>query len=245
MIKVKSYIPNVLTSANLFCGILAILFVTAQFLPGAVFMIILCFFLDVLDGFTARILSSQSLLGKHLDSLADMVSFGVVPGLIMSLLLLRACDDVYQPEAFMKGEMSVWFLIALFIPVFSAVRLAKFNIDPRQEHFFHGLPTPSNTMLILSYWLIISEQPGTWLAKGLSNPWILTALTMFSCWLLISDMRLLSLKMTSLSLRKHIFHYLLLFIGLILLFFLQYTGIPFIILLYIILSQLHNRFQTI
>ena len=134
---IKSHIPNILTLANLFCGILAIKVGFSEHYFLAAFFVVLGAFFDFLDGFAARLLKVQGELGKHLDSLADMVTFGVAPGVVMYSFLSSFIEDSYIPY------------ISFVIPLLSAVRLAKFNIDSNQSDKFIGLPTPANALFFV------------------------------------------------------------------------------------------------
>ena len=134
---IKSHIPNILTLANLFCGILAIKVGFSEHYFLAAFFVVLGAFFDFLDGFAARLLKVQGELGKQLDSFADMVTFGVAPGVVMYSFLSSFILDSYIPY------------ISFVIPLLSAVRLAKFNIDSNQSDKFIGLPTPANALFFV------------------------------------------------------------------------------------------------
>lgn len=158
MNQIKAQIPNLFTLGNLFCGCLAIVFIAKDQLVFAAYLVGLAAFLDFFDGFFARLLKVGSDLGKQLDSLADMVSFGVVPGYLMFTLIDQAMVRnwfINQPDG-MEYQQPENYLayIAFIITLLSAYRLAKFNIDNRQSHSFIGLPTPANALFFCSFPLI-------------------------------------------------------------------------------------------
>ncbi|MEQ9262300.1 MAG: CDP-diacylglycerol--serine O-phosphatidyltransferase [Owenweeksia sp.] len=225
----KSFIPNGLTLANLACGLLAVTsifsgdFITAAWLVG--FSLVF----DFLDGFTARLLGVHSELGKQLDSLADLVTFGVAPGFLMFKLFRIAMQG---------GEPIPEFLpyIALLIPLFSALRLAKFNIDTRQTDFFIGMPTPANAIFIFSIALIALSGSSETVEDILLHPFFLTAITLLTSFLLVAELPLMSLKVKNTSWRENRGRVILLVgIGLLLLIF-RFRALLFIIPLYLVLS---------
>ncbi len=225
----KSYIPNLLTLSNLACGLIAIIAIFGGDYILVAWLIGLSLVFDFLDGFAARLLGVHSELGKQLDSLADLVSFGVVPGLFMFMLF---------EMSWMSGEPSVEFLpyMALLIPLFSALRLAKFNIDTRQADYFIGMPTPANTILILSIGLMaIYAEEGT-VKNILLHPFFLTALTVITSFLLVAELPLMSLKAKNLKWGENKGRIVLL-LGIVLLVVLfRFRALAFIIPLYLILS---------
>ena len=168
---IKKNIPNFFTLCNLLCGCIAIVFAFENNLVWAAYMVGFSCLFDFLDGMVARMLDAHSEIGKQLDSLADMVSFGVVPGIMMFKLLSISCGVVWATEIAEKishsGQMQVADTMAILfppilsflIPIFSAIRLAKFNIDLRQSNSFIGLPTPASSIFICSLPLIINLKP--------------------------------------------------------------------------------------
>ncbi len=147
--RVKKHLPNAITCANLFSGCIGIVFAFQGNLVVAAYAIFLSSIFDFFDGLASRVLNSYSFIGKDLDSLADMVSFGVLPSVIMYELLLQA------PQ--IEGISHILNFVAFLLPVFSALRLAKFNNDTRQSGSFIGLPTPANAILIASLPLIVQQ----------------------------------------------------------------------------------------
>lgn len=228
-------IPNLLTLGNLFCGCLAIIYLSTYNLvevPYTLLVLIgLSLFFDLLDGMVARAMKINSEIGVQLDSLADMVTFGFVPGLMMLILL---GDFEINPS-----ESSFLPFIGFLITLFSALRLAKFNVDTEQTTYFKGLATPANTILIFSlFW--IQNQNGFILSKEY-DLYFLIGITILSCYLLIANLPLFSFKFKGFSWKDNDYKYLFLIISLILLVLFQMNSVPFIILLYIITSILFKK----
>ena len=148
----KKHVPNIVTSLNAACGCIGIGLAFKGELVFASYMVGLAAILDFMDGMLARLLNAKSKFGKELDSLADLISFGVLPGFIMFSLL----DMCFNESG---GWVSYIPFIAFLIPVFSALRLAKFNTDHRQSDYFIGIPTPANAIFISSIPLILNYQP--------------------------------------------------------------------------------------
>ena len=236
--NIKSFIPNGLTSANVFCGMLALVFISTDQLIPAIIVVALALIFDFFDGFAARLLKVNSPMGKELDSLADMVTFGIVPAFIMAKLIQESQGLSFLPSNL--SESSFLWMFGLFVGIFSALRLAKFNVDERQSDSFYGLPTPANCMLIFSYWIITELYPEYWLSSILNNTWLLIGLSLVSSFLLVAELRLISLKFKNFSFQDNIFRYLLIGISLILFAFMLFKSIPFIIFTYILLSIIEN-----
>jgi CDP-diacylglycerol--serine O-phosphatidyltransferase len=240
----KKYIPNALTLLNLFCGSIAVIFVVNNNFVMAALFVFLGIFFDFFDGFAARKLNVQSELGVQLDSLADMVTSGVVPGIIMYKLLSLAVD---MPEIAKEWETNSFGfnlpllpLIGLCVTLASAYRLAKFNIDEDQQTYFKGLPTPANTLLIISLPLIIEYQNNDLMNAIIINKWFLIALTVVSCYLLNSNIKLFALKFKDWGFKANATRYIFVILCIILLIVLKFAAIPLIILLYISMSVLDN-----
>jgi CDP-diacylglycerol--serine O-phosphatidyltransferase len=241
----KKHIPNFVTLLNLLSGCIAVIFaVNGSFVTAAVFVFLGIFF-DFFDGLLARKLKVQSPLGIQLDSLADLVTSGVVPGIIMYKLIASASgtDRVFSIENnwnhtidWVSLELSGLGLIGLLIPLASAYRLANFNIDEDQQSYFKGLPVPANTLLILSLPLILHFQYSITVAHLFSNVWFLVGLTLLSCYLLNSGIKLFALKFKTWAFKSNAIRYLFLALGLVLLLVLKFIAIPLIIGLYIVLS---------
>jgi CDP-diacylglycerol--serine O-phosphatidyltransferase len=229
------FIPHLLTSGNLFSGILALVFLSQGELIPATWCIFIAGFLDFLDGFAARLLKVTGDFGKQLDSLADVVTFGVVPGFLLFQISMQLSK---WPIALEAPLVITYF--PLLIGVFSALRLAKFNIDTRQSNSFLGLPVPANALWISAIPYCIRDwDPG--LESGLINPYTIALLSLVSCLLLVSEIPLLSLKVKNLKLNENWAKYLLLlFMGLSLIFF-KFAGLLLLVPVYLVFSLIDNQ----
>lgn len=237
----KHYIPNALTLLNLLCGSIAVLFVVNDnFVAGALFVFLGIFF-DFFDGFAARKLNVQSELGLQLDSLADVVTSGLVPGLVMyKLLQITELNWGEKDSADILFGVTGLSVIGLSITLASAYRLAKFNIDTEQQNYFKGLPTPANALLIISLPLILEFQNNDTINAIILNQWFLIGLTIFSCWILNSNIKLFALKFKNFGFKDNATRYIFILLCLVLLIVLKFAAIPVIILLYIAMSVLDN-----
>ncbi|EKY08879.1 putative CDP-diacylglycerol-serine O-phosphatidyltransferase [Capnocytophaga sp. oral taxon 380 str. F0488] len=232
--RMKKYVPNLITLSNLLCGTVAIVFAVRGAIDWAALFVAIGIFLDFFDGFFARLLHVKSEMGLQLDSLADMVTSGVVPGIVMFQLLSNS-TYVLQTE----GTFAMLLpYVGFFITLASAYRLANFNIDTRQTSGFIGLPTPANTMFILSLPLILQYQPTELFNSLLHNMWVLLGITLLSAYLLNAEIALFALKFSDYSFKNNALKYVFLALCVILLLSLKIIAIPLIILLYIILSLL-------
>ena len=239
----KKQIPNFITFLNLIAGLLALIHAFNGNYNEAFSLVCLGIFFDFWDGFFARIFNAQSPLGVQLDSLADMVTSGVVPGVVMYKMLsdIQANQDVYTltPDTY---YMAVVPYIGFIITVASCYRLAKFNIDTRQTDSFIGLPTPANALLIMSIPMILFANQYEWLSDILSNPYFLVGLSFLSAYLLNAEIPLFSLKVKYFSWEKNKLQVLFLAVSAILVVLFQYLAIPIIILFYVLLSVINNSF---
>nr|WP_262895386.1 CDP-diacylglycerol--serine O-phosphatidyltransferase [Penaeicola halotolerans] len=215
-----------MTCCNLFSGFMGIIFVANYDLVGAAVMIWVAAGFDFLDGFAARLLNAQSPIGKDLDSLADAVTFGVLPAFIMFTLLDKVA--LYDHVA----------LVAGLIAVASVVRLAKFNHDERQSDRFIGLPTPANALLISGLPFLMEQS--TWWRSYLERPDVLVFLILSLSYLLLAQLPLIALKFKSFALKPNIFRYLLIVLSIGLGVIGGVAALPAIILLYLVLSMIEN-----
>lgn len=239
--SIKKHIPNTITLLNLLAGLLALIHAFNGNYNEAFSLVCLGIFFDYWDGFFARIWKVQSPIGLQLDSLADMVTSGVVPGLVMYKMLADIQENQSQynltEDTYYMGVVPyLGFLITLA----SCYRLAKFNIDTRQTDSFIGLPTPANALLIMSIPMIQFHSEFEWLVDFLSNPYVLVGVTVLSSYLLNAEIPLFSLKVKSFSWEKYKMQVVFLILSLILIVLLEFIAIPIIILLYVILSVLNN-----
>lgn len=242
--NIKKSIPNFVTLLNLLCGSIAVLFAVKGFLVTTALFVFLGIFFDFFDGLLARKLNVQSALGLQLDSLADMVTSGLVPGIVLYKLIEMSVDAPLMAASTEWSETMYWSsfklpllpIIGLFVTLASAYRLAKFNIDEEQQTYFKGLPTPANTLLILSLPLIMEFQHNDAINAILLNKWFLIVFTFLSCYLLVSNIKLFALKFKDFSFKNNAMRYIFIILSFVLLIVLQFAAIPLIILLYIILS---------
>lgn len=239
----KKQIPNIITSFNIICGSVAILFAVSGNLILASLFVFLGIFFDFFDGLAARLLNAQSEVGLQLDSLADVITSGVVPGIIMFQLMnlsfvgnMQTLTEVVSSQGWNVGWKNFLPLLGLFIIVASAYRLAKFNVDTRQTSGFIGLPTPANTLLILSLPLILEYQYSEIAESIILNKWVLIGLTVVSCILLNAEIQLFALKFKTWDFKSNAVRYVFVVLCVVLLILLKFLAIPLIILLYIMLS---------
>lgn len=241
---IKKHIPNAITCCNLLCGCLAIVQAFEGNLVYSAYLVGLAAIFDFFDGFAARMLRVASPIGKDLDSLADMVTFGVVPGIVMFKLInncnfLTANFDINENHFDFIGYIGLTKIISYFaftITIFSAIRLAKFNNDTRQTDSFIGVPTPAVAIFICSIPLIMEYSK---IDINL-NPYILIVISAVFSLLLISEIPLFALKFRNFSWRGNRIRYSFLGLSLLFLITLQYVGIPLIIILYILMSVITN-----
>lgn len=236
-------IPNIITSLNILCGSIAVLFAVSGDLILAAFFVFLGIFFDFFDGFAARTLNAQSEVGLQLDSLADMITSGLVPGIAMFQLLnmafvgnMQTMTDVFSSNGWNVGITSYMPLLGLLIVVASGYRLAKFNVDTRQTSGFIGLPTPANALLILSLPLILEYQFSELAESIILNNYVLLGLTLVSCILLNAEIPLFALKFKTWDFKSNAVRYVFISLCIVLLVMLKFLALPIIILLYILLS---------
>lgn len=222
---IKKHIPNAITCANLFSGCIGIVYAFNGALEMAAYFVLLSGIFDFFDGLAARALNVKSSIGKELDSLADMVSFGFLPGVVLFKLLSTS-------------DFSADLLpyLGFVVTVFSALRLAKFNVDTRQTEDFIGLNTPMNTLLIVSLPFIQKDYP-----QIIGSTLFLVALTAILSFLLVSEIRIFSMKLSNLSWAHNKYKYIFLICSVILTAVLKFVAVPFILILYIGFSVAHFR----
>jgi CDP-diacylglycerol---serine O-phosphatidyltransferase len=230
----KNQIPNALTLLNVFCGACAVVSILdGRYTEGSLFLVV-CLIADFLDGFTARLLNVKSEMGKELDSLADMVSFGVVPAAILYKLLM--------PEKILGfGQHSYMPLLAFVITAFSCYRLAKFNLDTRQTESFIGLNTPTNTLFFVGLLLIKINHFDGLEDATVNNPVFLYALIPISSFLLISEIPMFSIKLKNLKWAGNETRYIYLAMALPLLILMREAAIALLVMLYVVVNLIGNR----
>ncbi len=225
---IKKHIPNLITLLNLFSGCIALIFAIKLHFEMAFFFVSLGIFLDFFDGFFARLFKVSSPLGLQLDSLADMVTSGLMPGFVMFLMLSKSTDVSFIPY------------LGFIITLGSCYRLANFNIDTRQTDSFIGLPTPANALLILSLPLVLQHTNSELIFDLLRNQWVLLTITAFSAYILNAEIPLFSLKIKEFNFTKNKLQIVFLAASVGLLIAFQFLGIPLVILFYVLLSVLNN-----
>jgi CDP-diacylglycerol--serine O-phosphatidyltransferase len=231
--KIKRLIPNTLTCLNLFSGCMACLFALQGWFEFTFIFILCSVAFDFCDGLFARMLKVSSPIGKELDSLADDISFGLVPAMVVFTLMRQDFAVVY-PE-WLKTVNWIPYL-AFLIAIFSALRLAKFNIDPRQTHSFIGLPTPANTLFWISFAIGMPYLTSM-------NVLLVIVLILLSSWLLVSEVPMFSLKFANLSWKDNKLRFIFL-ITCLPLFLLGWLSLAAIILWYVLLSLLNDTFTS-
>jgi CDP-diacylglycerol--serine O-phosphatidyltransferase len=236
-------IPNIITSLNLLCGCVAVLFAVSGDLISASFFVFFGIFFDFFDGLAARLLNAHSDVGLEFDSLADMITSGVAPAIVMVQLLSEAffgsplnITETFSADGWNTGMTNYLPLIGLVIAIASGYRLAKFNVDTRQTTSFIGLPTPANALLILSLPLILHFQSSDWIEEVILNKWFLIGLTLVSSMLLNVELPLFGLKFKTWDFKSNAIRYVFLVVCAVLLVLLKFIAIPLIILIYILLS---------
>src|SRR4029078_5859007 len=243
-------IPNLFTLLNLIFGCIAIVFILQtgesivllqqegftevnlqEKIPWGCFFIFAAAAIDFLDGFVARLFKASSNMGKQLDSLADVVSFGVAPGLIVCQLLRISYA---QDENGLDISMA-WLLPAFLIPAAGAWRLARCNLDDEQQISFKGVPVPAVGLVVASFPLIIHFQTLN-LQFAFINRWLLYAIILLLSYLMISDLPLMSMKIKNLGVKNNLARYVLLVLGIIAAISLKWVAVPVIFVLYVIIS---------
>ena len=230
--NIKKHIPNIITLLNLFCGCIALVFAVDMNFEMAFYFVCLGIFFDFFDGFFARLFKVSSPLGLQLDSLADMVTSGVVPGFVM-FCLISSCQNQVSGNTILP-------YFGFIITLGSCYRLANFNIDTRQTDSFIGLPTPANTLFILSLPLVLLNSDIDFITNTLQNHWVLIEISILSAYIMNAEIPLFSLKIKDFSFKKNALQILFLASSVLLLLFFRYLGIPMVIIFYVLLSVVNN-----
>ena len=240
--QIKKHIPNTITLLNLASGLLAVIAVFKGYYDEAFIFVCLGIFFDFWDGFLARKFKVSGELGLQLDSLADVVTSGVVPGLMMFKLFQDIQEDDTSKYFLTEEFYYMGFVpyLGFIITLASAYRLAKFNIDTRQTDSFIGLPTPANALLIMSIPMIQYAGTHEWLVEALYNPFILLAITILSAYMLNAEIPLFFFFFKDFSWEKNKLQVIFLALSVVLLFLIGFTALPVIILLYVALSVINN-----
>lgn len=231
--NIKKHIPNTITLLNLLCGCIALVFVSKEQFELAFCFVALGIFLDFFDGFFARLFKVSSPLGLQLDSLADMVTSGVVPGYVMY--------KIFSIDGAGFGSESFFPYIGFVITLGACYRLANFNIDTRQSDSFIGLPTPANALFFLSIPLFLEQ---IFLNESypdfLFNKWFYVSLCFLSAYVMNAEIPLFSLKIKDFSLKKNTLQIIFLLLSIVIILSFKYLGIPLVIIFYVMLSVFNN-----
>ncbi|SDW95827.1 CDP-diacylglycerol---serine O-phosphatidyltransferase [Lutibacter oricola] len=245
----KKHIPNLITLLNLLCGTIATILAVQNELVFAAYFVLLGILFDFFDGFAARLLNVQGELGKQLDSLADVVTSGVVPGIVMFQLIVRSIDKDWVDG--LSCEIGKWVsypninekwiaFLGLLITLGAAYRLAKFNIDERQTSSFIGLPTPAASIFVLSLPLILEFSSIEIVESIILNKWFLIGITLVLTYIMNAEIPLFSLKFKNYSWKSNQIKYVFIGLTIISIVLLKVIAVPFIILLYVLLSVFEN-----
>lgn len=223
--SIKKHIPNTITCCNLLSGCVSILFTCNNHILWASAMIFVAAVFDFLDGFAARTLDAKSPIGGELDSLSDVVSFGVAPSFIVAWFLSKGGIGWWV------HNVNLFPMLAFILAAFAAVRLAKFNIDTRQSHNFIGLPVPAVGLFIASLPFFTME----------INPYLLLAMVAIFSWLMISEVPFFSFKIKNLKFKDNVLRYFVVIFAVIALIIMKLAALPFVFLFYILLSVICYR----
>lgn len=227
---IRRNIPNALTCGNLLCGCIGVVEAFHNNLLLSCVLIGIALIFDFLDGFLARLLKVTSPIGRDLDSLADMVTFGLLPAIILYQLLMQSIPDL----------LGIWKAYPAFIiAIFSAIRLAKFNNDPRQSDSFIGVPTPANAMLIASLPLIVHTESDFWKDIIINTNHLLILAAVMS-YALVMELPLIALKFKSFGWKGNEARFILIGVTVLLLATLKFLAVPAILIVYVLLSIAAN-----
>ena len=234
--SIVKHIPNTITCCNLLSGCVSIFLLCQNHVLGASAMIFVAAVFDFLDGFSARLLNAKSPIGGELDSLSDVVSFGVAPSFIIAMLLSKT--DI----SWMIYDVNIFPMLAFILAAFAAVRLAKFNLDTRQTSSFIGLPVPAVGLFIASLPLMLnSVSTESTLYNIVVNPYFLLATVAIFSWLMISEVPFFSFKIKNLRFKENILRYFVVIFAITAVVILHWMALPFIFLFYILLSVICYR----
>jgi len=234
----KRHIPNLFTLLNLACGTVAIIFTLEGQWQWAVYLVLAASLFDFLDGFAARMLKAFSETGKQLDSLADMITFGVLPAVFIYTIFKSISQDQAGTNTFQ------WIMMGsvLIVPAFSAIRLARFNVEKTDEPFFLGLPTPAHTLFWTGlFWQFM--QDGLLFGTPL-NQFFLWAIMLIMAFHLILPVPMYTLKFENFRIRGNLIPYLILVSAVLILLLTGLSGLSLVVLTYILLSLLNLLLQT-
>lgn len=244
---VKKNIPNLFTSLNFFCGCLGAYLAFKNLFEAAFFMVLAGSFFDLFDGFFARLFKVESQFGMQFDSMADLITSGFVPGIVMYELFLKiGIKEQHFFFSVLKNEFTFSFaplaLIGFLITISAATRLVRFNLDSQQKTEFRGLPTPANALFIVSLPLLLEHKYFVFFRPLVYSFSGLLMIVLISAFLMNSRIRLFAFKIYSYKPSDYTFHVFLLVCSFPLFYFLQWVAVPVLILLYLFLNVVRNTF---
>jgi len=248
MKNTRFLLPNALTLLNLLLGCVAIIIVfRGQNEYHASWFIFIAAVIDFLDGWVARLLNAKSGFGLQLDSLADVVSFGVAPSIILfnwfDMILTKMSKEGTYNWVSASFVQNLILLSALLFAGGAAIRLARFNSNENEDHYFRGLPTPAAALVIASFWLIINTV-NTWIGPLIWNLYFVAAVLLILVILMVSNLKMLNLKFTGFRLKNNFFRYLVILCSIVLIAVFRVEGIIYAVLVYILVS-LFVRSETV
>ena len=247
MRAINKIIPSFFTCLGLLAGCISIVYSSRDMITYAGYFIIAAAAFDFLDGLFARIFNSVSDFGIQLDSLTDIVSFGVAPSMILYGLIIRSLVEIAPGSRFNLASPDFSKLVVMYmaflIAIFSALRLARFNIDPEQKNEFKGLPVPASGLLIASIGIVSEVSKDLPFQNIILNIYFLLGLIIILCFLLVSNIPMFSLKFTTPCFRDNIIRYIFIGVSAILIILYKIPGIAPVVVLYILISLLARAFK--
>jgi len=244
----KYFIPNALTLLNLLLGCVAIIIVfKGQNQYHAAWFILMAAVMDFLDGLVAKALDAKSEFGVQLDSLADMVSFGVAPAIMIfnwiDMVLTKLSERSTYEWISANFTQNFVLLCSLLFAAGAAIRLARFNITARNQNYFRGLPTPAAALVIASIWLSINSET-KWINSLIWNIYFVFAVLIILVVLMVSNLKMISLKFDGFNLKSNLYRYIILAVGITLFVLFGIEGILYSMILYLILSLATQSVKT-
>ncbi|MDD4820805.1 MAG: CDP-alcohol phosphatidyltransferase family protein [Flavobacteriales bacterium] len=242
--SIKKYIPNTITLCNLLCGVIATIFAYNGYYQHAAVFFLSGIVFDFFDGFAARMLHVKSDIGKELDSLADCITSGLLPSMVMYKMMqnsLSAWSTDWVVDWFPVSWAQIASSVAFLIVMFSALRLAIFNLDTRQTESFIGLPTPACGLVIV-FLPFLTDMP--YLNTALSEYWVLLIITVIFSLLLVSEIPLFALKFKTFGWKNNQNKWILIAFSALMIFMIGMKAFPFIIIFYLIQSVISNKMTS-
>ena len=239
--SIRNNIPNGITMLNLLSGAVSVILALSGDLYLASWFILLAAVFDFFDGFLARLMNVKSDIGAQLDSLADVISFGLAPAAILYILFKQSPDllNLYI------GETAVLPFVSLLIAMASAFRLARFNNEPSQEVNFSGLPTPATGLFMAALPLMLAQSDrNLLLAEIMKDQYTLLAVTVFFSYLMVSRIPMISMKFANFTWRENKYRFILIFSSVILVALFKFSGLAMSILLYIVISLIDRGHRS-